>query len=77
MALRFSRPVISSHSATIACSSVMRGIPLPSRVLAGQEAAAAFLDPPYNVPARNIGGRGQHQHEDFAFASGEMSRPQS
>jgi len=47
-----------------------------NRVLAGQEAAAAFLDPPYNVPARNIGGRGQHKHEDFAFASGEMSRPQ-
>jgi DNA modification methylase len=46
------------------------------RLLAGQEVAAAFLDPPYNVPARNIGGRGQHKHEDFAFASGEMSRPQ-
>ena len=77
MALRFSRPVISSHSATIACSSATRGIPLPStESLAGQEAAAAFLDPPYNVPARNIGGRGQHQHEDFAFAFGEMSRPQ-
>ena len=28
------------------------------------------------MPARNIGGRGQHKHEDFAFASGEMSRPQ-
>jgi DNA modification methylase len=46
------------------------------RVLAGQEAAAAFLDPPYNVPARNIGGRGQFKHEDFAFAFGEMSRSQ-
>ena len=46
------------------------------RVLAGQQAAAAFLDPPYNVPARNIGGRGQIKHEDFAFASGEMSRPE-
>jgi DNA modification methylase len=46
------------------------------RVMAGQEASAAFLDPPYNVPARNIGGRGQHKHEDFAFAFGEMSRPQ-
>jgi DNA modification methylase len=46
------------------------------RVMAGQEAAAAFLDPPYNVPIRNTGGRGQFKHEDFAFASGEMSRPQ-
>jgi DNA modification methylase len=46
------------------------------RLLAGQQAAAAFLDPPYNVPVRNTGGRGQFKHEDFAFASGEMSRPQ-
>ena len=45
-------------------------------VLTGQEAAAAFLDPPYNVPARNIGGRGQFKHENFAFASGEMTRPE-
>ena len=40
------------------------------------DAAAAFLDPPYNVPARNIGGRGQHKHENFAFAAGEMSMMQ-
>jgi hypothetical protein len=38
--------------------------------------AAAFRDPPYNVPVRNTGGRGQFRHQDFAFASGEMSHPQ-
>jgi len=39
-------------------------------------AAAVFCDPPYNVSARSIGGRGRVQHEDFAFAAGEMSQPE-
>ena len=37
-------------------------------------AEAAFLDPPYNVRVRDIGGRGRVQHPEFAHASGEMSR---
>lgn len=46
------------------------------RLMNGEVAAAAFLDIPYNVRARNIGGRGRIKHEDFAQASGELSRPE-
>jgi DNA modification methylase len=35
----------------------------------------AFLDPPYNVRVRDIVGRGQVKHAEFAMASGELSRP--
>ena len=38
-------------------------------------AAMAFLDPPYNVRVRDIVGRGQIKHSEFAMASGELSRP--
>jgi DNA modification methylase len=42
--------------------------------LMGRERAhMAFLDPPYNVRVRDIGGRGQVKHREFAMASGEMS----
>ncbi len=44
------------------------------RLIDGKLAAAAFLDPPYNLRVRDIGGRGRSQHPEFAFASGEMSR---
>jgi len=37
-------------------------------------AAMAFLDPPYNVRVRDIVGRGQIKHGEFAMASGELSR---
>jgi DNA modification methylase len=46
------------------------------RALGGKQAAACFCDPPYNVRVGSIGGRGRHRHPEFAFASGEMSRPQ-
>lgn len=39
----------------------------------GRLAAMAFLDPPYNVEVRSIGGRGQVHHREFAEASGEQS----
>lgn len=42
-------------------------------LMAGTRAAAVFTDPPYNLRANSIGGRGKNQHEDFAFAAGEMS----
>lgn len=45
------------------------------QLMDGQEAAAAFLDPPYNVPVKSIVGRGRTKHREFAMASGEMSRP--
>ena len=43
------------------------------RLMAGKLASAAFLDPPYNVAVRSIGGRGRIKHAEFAMASGEMS----
>lgn len=36
-----------------------------------------FTDPPYNVPIDgNVCGLGSIRHREFAFASGEMTRPQ-
>jgi DNA modification methylase len=47
------------------------------RVLAGRRADMVFIDPPYNVPiAGHVSGLGKVRHEEFATASGEMSRPQ-
>jgi DNA modification methylase len=44
------------------------------RLMGTSRAAMAFLDIPYNVRVRDIGGRGRIKHPEFAFASGEMSR---
>ena len=44
-------------------------------LLENEEVGLIFTDPPYNVPiARNVSGRGQVRHGDFAMAAGEMSR---
>jgi DNA modification methylase len=45
-----------------------------SRLLEGQRAHMAFLDPPYNVAVGSVVGRGAAKHREFAMASGEMSR---
>lgn len=47
-----------------------------NRLLEGTLANAVFCDPPYNVRVSTIGGRGQVQHKEFAFASGEMNADQ-
>ncbi|WIG52217.1 MAG: DNA modification methylase [Afipia sp.] len=47
-----------------------------NRLLEGTLANAVFCDPPYNVRVSSIGGRGRIQHQEFAFASGEMSSDQ-
>jgi DNA modification methylase len=39
-------------------------------------AAMVFLDPPYNRKIKDIVGRGQIKHSEFAMASGELSRKQ-
>lgn len=44
------------------------------RLMDGEKAAMAFLDPPYNVRVRDIVGRGRVRHAEFAMASGEMSQ---
>ena len=44
------------------------------RLMHGEMAEMAFLDPPYNVRiARHVGGRGRTKHREFFCASGEMS----
>ena len=45
-----------------------------ARLMGDARAAMAFLDPPYNVRVRDIIGRGQIKHAEFAMASGELSR---
>jgi hypothetical protein len=47
-----------------------------ARLMDGISAAAVITDPPYNLPARSIGGRGRVRHSDFAFASSEMTPKQ-
>jgi DNA modification methylase len=43
------------------------------KLMQGERAQMAFLDPPYNVAVKSIGGRGKIKHAEFAMASGEMS----
>jgi hypothetical protein len=44
-----------------------------ANLLGTERAACAHLDPPFNLPARAIGGRGNIRHGDFQMANGEMS----
>jgi hypothetical protein len=50
-----------------------RGEPDLDRLMGASRTVMAFLDVPYNVPVRSIGGRGRTRHAEFAMASGEMS----
>jgi hypothetical protein len=43
------------------------------RLLGTERAQMIFSDAPFNLAAKTIGGRGQHQHGDFAMAAGEMA----
>jgi DNA modification methylase len=45
------------------------------RLMKGELAAMVFADPPYNVRVADIQGRGRVHHNEFPFASGEMSDP--
>ena len=45
-----------------------------NRLLGDEQAAMALLDPPYNVKVGSVVGRGRTKHDEFAMASGEMSR---
>ena len=45
-----------------------------ARLMQGELAVMAFTDPPYNVRiGGHVQGRGRVKHDEFAFASGEMS----
>lgn len=47
------------------------------RLLEGDKADLVFTDPPYNVPiGGHVSGLGKKTHDEFAMASGEMSRPE-
>jgi DNA modification methylase len=43
------------------------------QLLGNEQAAMAFLDPPYNVKIRSVVGRGHTKHHEFVMASGEMT----
>jgi DNA modification methylase len=46
-----------------------------ARLLAGEQAALIFTDPPYNVPIDgHVSGLGRVRHREFAMGVGEMSR---
>ncbi len=47
------------------------------RLMQGDRAQMVFTDPPYNVPiAGHVSGLGRTRHDEFAMASGEMTRDQ-
>jgi hypothetical protein len=45
-----------------------------TRLMAGETAAMACHDVPYNVRVADVVGRGRTKHREFAMASGEMTR---
>lgn len=42
-------------------------------LMGGTKAGMVFTDPPYNLAARSIGGKGRVKHREFVAANGEMS----
>lgn len=56
----------------LACGNA-RDAAAVERLMNGQRASMAFLDPPYNVAVASIGGRGRIKHREFAEAVGELS----
>ncbi len=62
---------LGSHR--IACGDALNA-DVVEGLLAGEKAAMAFIDPPFNVPIPgHVSGLGKHKHENFAYACGEMS----
>jgi DNA methylase/ParB/Sulfiredoxin domain len=45
------------------------------RLMGGNQAVMAFLDPPSNGRIRDVVGRGRIKHREFSTGSGELSRP--
>jgi DNA modification methylase len=46
------------------------------RLMGAESATMVITDPPYNLPIKQIQGRGRIKHADFAQGAGEMSRSQ-
>ena len=57
----------------IPCGDARDGTIL-ARLMGGNQAEMAFLDPPYNRRVRDIVGRGRIKHREFTIGSGELSR---
>jgi DNA modification methylase len=62
------------HKHRILCGDARDGSDY-HRLMKGELAAMVFADPPYNVRVADIQGRGRVRHNEFPFASGEMSDP--
>jgi DNA modification methylase len=57
----------------VACGDARSALDIDA-LMQGDKARVAFLDPPYNVRIEgHVQGRGAIKHDEFAFASGEMS----
>jgi DNA modification methylase len=50
-----------------------RSRPDLDRLMQSAQAGMMFADPPYNIRVVDVQGRGRIKHQEFAFASGEMS----
>jgi DNA modification methylase len=46
------------------------------RLMGAASATMVITDPPYNLPIKQVQGRGRIKHADFAQGAGEMSRPE-
>lgn len=57
----------------IICGDSLADATYRSLFRAGEKASVVFTDPPYNLPARDIGQTCAEAHGDFAMGSGEMS----
>lgn len=54
-----------------------RSAPDIGRLVGDTKIDLIFTDPPYNVPIDgHVGGSGSIKHREFAFAAGEMTRPE-
>lgn len=66
--------VLGNHR--LLCGDTQQHVEI-DRLMAGEHADLVFTDPPYNVAIDgNVCGLGSGKHREFAFASGEMNRPQ-
>src|SRR5437867_2156415 len=72
---RAARCAASQPPKRVLCRDARASSPI-ERLMGGGSAAMAFLGPRYNVRVRDIVGRGERKHQEFAMASGELSREQ-
>lgn len=60
----------------VACADTLHSASIDA-VMQGEMSDMSFMDVPYNVPIRGfVSGNGRTKHDEFQYASGEMSREQ-